>query len=1503
MSALRSDALGASLYREFKLESASVFNKHHLLNSLADEQHLLSAIFEINGRICQVMIDTGATISCIPENGEIMKHARKRLEQANLQIKLADGSSTYVDKKVRLSTRPAGSNTKPFLIPFYVQNNSSDIFGFQALIGLRHLKLFQLDITMNDGKVSIYHQNQLIGNESPTLSSISATVKVVDNISSRASDNEVQTILKRYKRVFSELDDNPIVGKPMRIITVHQRPIFAKQRHYSFDEIIEIKDHVESLLKKNIIEPSNSGYAANSRIIRKKNGQGRLVINYIPLNAVTYRDSYVLPNISDILLAIQGKKYFSSLDCAQGFYQIEVDKSDRHKLAFSTPIGNFQFRRCPFGARNSCAEFQAAMNRIFREGLFSRCVIYVDDILVFGDTLDEHNRNLEWVLQRCAQSNVKLKIEKCNFLQTEVEYLGFLVSGSTVRPVPSKVSKLLSIKAPRDKTELRSIIGKLNFYSRFIPNYSRGLECLRSLLVKDKDFQWRPSHQQALDTLVSQLDQVNVQTLVPHKDRKVVVLSVFHDSLEALLLTEDSRLITRTSRLLSTNEANYSFIEKQLLCLVLALTKFRILMQPGRFTIRAPNKDLDKIIKQVHRPDRVENLLLKLPPGSDDFEIQVDESLPTNSAKKRQYHVPEEIFYVDGACRNNGKDNCRASWAVCAEYDRELELKGYLDQSPSNQSAEIEAAVQACRIAKSRGLKSISIVTDSKYLYSAATLWIDKWRNNDWKDHKNKPVINVKKFEELLNAKQDLDIEWCHVKGHSENVGNNRADILARSLLDQKAATLCALSSNSGLVQDDDPEINDIKNLIMRGSLPDMENIDNTVYFIDKKLPEGSQHRVYVPKKARHWLLTLAHDDEMYGGHLGVRKTFRKLTRFYWPRMHSEVESYVKSCDTCQKFKSPSGMPPGYLHSIPVSQVFEHLHIDIVGPLRTTIKGHKYIITATDAFSKWAFAVPSQNVRTQELISFVEEYVFAIHGKPKRIITDRGTQFTSKEWQTFISKSGIEHKLTTPYHPQSNGIDERLNGTLMRMLRNYVDEFHEKWDEHLKWSLYSYNTTVHESTGYSPYQILYGLDPRSPLKPPIPSSKTDNPLKMTKEDIRTDVNERNKFSQDLQKRYYDRHRRKCELFVGQLVYIKVNNHPTFLTSKFHIKWDGPMVIIQLLGDTSDPKAVKVLDYENMTKKVVSINDVKPMIDTYDRPSDQSDQNQKDDGHTLIDYSCDSQIYNDASYHVNLDSDSPEHSACKQTNTQAMVQHSSDRTIMDHHDNNLSEQDLNLQSRTLHGPLSSSPRRVTISDTVTAHLYPPESPVTETNDLATVPEPQSTNQVPINPHVIELQPSTPSSTDNQSTHNGSENQSTEMSTQLISFHASREPILYDRDDVRKDPAYVPPPNVVKQLREDSRSSTTSLSSKLPVRSQDIPYNFRPNTASQRLNKYGGVNRNVTMRRLMSRSPRLKTVDTKLSASRVESSTDTTQTNNANDSTNDETAGLLVDFNEDEDLIQF
>lgn len=1326
-------------------------------------------MFDINGQAYRVMIDTGATVSCIPEFGDIMKYSRARLEKANLTVELANGVTSHISSKVKGFLRPAGSSVRPQQVQFYVQSNSRDLFGFHALIGLKQLKLFELQIRFKNGTICIFHQDKLIGYETPALTKTQAGIRVIDKVSQSCPDIDIKRILSRYKAAFIGLDANPIKGSSMKFYTVHQRPIFAKQRHYNQEEIIAMKQHIRTLLNKGIIEPTNSGYAATSRIIPKKDGSGRLVINYIPLNAVTHRDSYALPHITDILSVLTGKQYFTTMDCTQGFYQIEVDQRYRHKTAFSTPFGNFQFRRCPFGARNSCAEFQAAMNRIFHDGLYTRCVIYVDDILVFGNTKQEHDENLEWVLQQAVENNVKIKLEKCFFAQTRVRYLGFMISGKSIEPIADKVGSLLQSRPPQDKTELRSIIGKLNFYSRFIPNYSKQLEPLRNLLVNSKDFQWREYHQEAFKVLIKRLNNVNYQILAPTNQHKIVSLLVSPDSIETMLLSSENQLITRASRLLSTAEANYCETEKQLLALVFAVNKYRIYLNPNSFTVRTSSKQLEKAINMVHKPDRVENLLLKMPAGFDTFNFEIDDSIPTHVANNRSKTVAEEIFYIDGACKNNGKPNCRSSWAVCTEYNQDLESSGLVETNPSNQSAEVTAAIKACEIAKENGLKNITIVTDSKYLYSAATLWIDKWKSNGWKDHKNKPVINVELFKSLLYAKQGLEIEWIHVKGHSNHAGNIRADNLARSLLDSKAVILNTIATSGTRLQQDDPEVDDIKLLAIEDPNSKFQIIDDVLYYMDSKLPEGNQERIFVPTTARHWLLTLAHDDIMYGGHLGIKRTFRKLIRFWWPQMHKDVENYVKSCDICQRFKNPVGLQPGYLHSIPVSRIFEHVHIDLVGPLKTTYRGNKYIVTATDAFSKWAFARPLQGIRTNEIIDFVEQSIICIHGKPEQIITDRGTQFTSSEWKKFVDGLGIEHKLTSPYHPQSNGIDERFNGTLVRMLRAYVDKYQEDWDEKLIWSLCNYNQTVHESTGYSPYQILHGLDPRSPLKPSRLTLDDTESLDDLRQSIRLEVNQRNESSQELQKRYYDRHRREPNLYTGQLVYIRNHSAPLELTRKFYQKWHGPVMITGFIGDQNKPRAVVVFDTDHLIRKVVAVSDVKPAYDSYERPSDTFNQNQNGEGNNLNDISLDSQDNTESTFHYLSDDLNTRESSVNSQSAQ-----SPDKTTVESYDS-----DLNITPRTISGPTSSSPRRVTISDRVSTFHYP-----TDANN----------NQASENDNLSEKTESPP----------------------------PRESVLPDIDNPRRDPTYKPPPHVKKSIPKKTSTQTTTRDDITPIKS---PYALR------------------------------------------------------------------------------
>jgi len=187
----------------------------------------------------------------------------------------------------------------------------------------------------------------------------------------------------------------------MRIRLTEREIPKARLRRQSPEDTEAISEQVESMLMRGVIEKACGPYSANCHLVPKKNCTKRLVIDYIPLNANSVKDHYPMPQIADILAHLSDAKYYCALDCTEEFWQIPVAEHDRPKMAFITPKGMFQFRRCPFGFTNAPATYQRTMNEIFQQGLYKRCVVYIDDILVYGRTKQETLENLAWVLNKC----------------------------------------------------------------------------------------------------------------------------------------------------------------------------------------------------------------------------------------------------------------------------------------------------------------------------------------------------------------------------------------------------------------------------------------------------------------------------------------------------------------------------------------------------------------------------------------------------------------------------------------------------------------------------------------------------------------------------------------------------------------------------------------------------------------------------------------------------------------------------------------------------------------------------------------------------------------------------------------------------------------------------------------------------------------------------------------------------------------------------------------------
>ncbi|GBG88009.1 hypothetical protein CBR_g46380 [Chara braunii] len=281
----------------------------------------------------------------------------------------------------------------------------------------------------------------------------------------------------------------------------------------SLRELEELCKQLDELLEKGWIRPSSSPFGAPVLFVPKKEGELRMCIDYRGLNAITVKNAEPLPRIDDLLDRVQGCKYFSKIDLKFGYHQIEVHLDDQYKTAFRTRYGHYEFIVMPFGLTNAPTTFQRCMNDLFRPWLDRFIVVYLDDILVFSRTLQEHEGHLRQVLEKLREANFKINAKKCEWAKTQVLYLGHVLDGDGIKPEDSKIAAIRDWPTPRTLTELRSFLGLANYYKKFVRNFSTIAAPLRRLLKKEIIWKWDKDCTSAMKKLKQALIEYPVLTV------------------------------------------------------------------------------------------------------------------------------------------------------------------------------------------------------------------------------------------------------------------------------------------------------------------------------------------------------------------------------------------------------------------------------------------------------------------------------------------------------------------------------------------------------------------------------------------------------------------------------------------------------------------------------------------------------------------------------------------------------------------------------------------------------------------------------------------------------------------------------------------------------------------------------------------------------------------------------------------------------------------------------
>lgn len=834
----------------------------------------------------------------------------------------------------------------------------------------------------------------------------------------------------------SEWDVGLAKGVEHSIRLSDDRPFRERSRRLAPADIDDVRRHIQELLAAGIIKESRSPYASPIVIARKKSGKVRMCIDYRTLNSRTIPDQYTTPRIDDALDCLSGSKWFSVLDLRSGYYQIAMREEDKEKTAFICPLGFYQFERMPQGITGAPATFQRLMEKAVGDMNLLQVLVYLDDLIIFGRTLEEHEERLMKVLDRLQEVGLKISLDKCQFCQPKVRYVGHIVSAEGVATDPAKIEAVTTWPQPTDLRGLRSFLGFCGYYRRFVANYSSIVRPLTELtkgypptqhgrkpknLSKGKKTQpdppyfderepfgerWDSTCTQAFQTIIHRLTDAPVLAFADPNKPYILHVDASLSGLGAVLYQEYAeglRPVAFASRKVSASEKNYPIHQLEFLALKWAVVdKFHDYLYGARFTVRTDNNPLTYVLTTAKLNATGHRWLANL--STYDFDISY----------------------------RPGKNNIDADL---------LSRQEFRDVDTGWETIPKSGVLSICNRIKVQSSK----VCPRGYV------------------------------EQLGASPECIPVVYAFP---------TRVDVSAPSQLSRREIKTA---------QQNDKVIGPVIEAVQQGKWPQGVEMSDDLRLMKKELaklvlkdgllhrqskrPTGEVSQLVLPAEYRANVLKAMHDEL---GHLGVERTTDLIRmRFYWPRLAWDIERHIKNCGECVTRKSPC-QRAAPLHQIVSSGPMDLVCIDFLS-MEPDSRGISNVLVVTDHFTRYAQAFPARDQKAITVAKILVDKYFIHYGLPARIHSDQGRDFESKLIKEMLKVLGIRKSRTSPYHPQGDPQPERFNRTLLAMLATMSQEKRRRWSQHVTYLVHAYNSTKCDATGYSPYYLMFGREARLPV--------------------------------------------------------------------------------------------------------------------------------------------------------------------------------------------------------------------------------------------------------------------------------------------------------------------------------------------------------------------------------------------------------------------------------------
>ena len=1039
----------------------------------------------------------------------------------------------------------------------------------------------------------------------------------------------------------------------------------------------EITRQLTQMRKFDIIEFSTSEWAHDVFCVGKKTGDVRVVFDLRPINSVSVNIEYPLPNVLELMHRFKGKKYITSIDMKGGYWHIPVKKEHRKYLAFKFDGVLYQWKRMCFGPKGAPAYFQYTMHRIFAK-MSNFVIIYLDDISIVSNTVEEHIQHLKAVFTIIEKYGIRIRADKCIWGTEETEFLGFIINRYGIKPTQKYKQKILKVKQPTNKTEVQQFLGLINYLYRFIPLLGDKEKVLTDLTHKNVNFKWENKHQKAFDNLKHLIQK----TEFLHHPDITKPFQVFTDAskygIGGVLTQKDNNnkyhVIEFGSKLLNQTQQNWHCSEQEIYAIIYFIEKWRYLLINKPFEVFTDHKNLQELLNRgtkfksgklyrwairiqefdftcKHIPGAMNTFAdylsrdgatlnqlnpylpinKKVPKVNKQKENNITEMfliqhsyqhmksdipahiLPntyTKNIKNKQIaHIKQKEIYIF----NKNKDNYNKKYVLADEVS-----SGSSDSEdlPRNNNKTSKVSSIQTKITQITQILNNPITEKSKLI-----------KQLEFPLEKDKSIIEkYKKFNEQIKKYNEKVIESSDktriyndilITKDKENIGDYTiTKILNKEIIKYKqnkdpfifAIYTFLRYNNNGSLLNDIPEY--YRNYVLTGrfSLKD----DIVIYTYNNNI------RIVAPSSLRGYILEIAH-GKLHHGTRAMQKQI--LDQFWWPKIYEEIKTYSKQCIICQKSTKRKQKPGKRIKLFPVTQPFHTIHIDIVGPLPTTLEdNYRYILTIIDRFTRFCMFVPMRRCRTIDVVNGFGRWI-SVFGAPKKLISDNGKQFISHTFKLFTKIYNIKFKTISIYHPECNGRIERLHRWLKeRLVLLAIDREEDLINGSLDWSQYLgiiqfiYNNTPNQMTDEAPSTMILGFNQ------PLFDIDENDPehikylVKTPKQYIER-LNIRRRIIQNkakIQQIHYNKLRTKnnkkqkqginqTDLEVGDYILYDVVKADFGNKNKLIQKWVGPYEITEIRNKGQNLK-IRAIN-EDSPPFTVHVNKVKKYIQPKSSPKD------------------------------------------------------------------------------------------------------------------------------------------------------------------------------------------------------------------------------------------------------------------------------------------------------------